>query len=189
MQSTIEIQCIPSCNPLHNIIYGLSNVTHLLELTDVPNTQTLETWSQSTRLQELERSFLRQIKWYVRQDLEAQHWSDSFRWLQSLTCQSHSWLALSPIYCIRLPFYINWPDAQHLFPKFILFSTRHSLHPMCFYYLPSTILLMCPKAWGLAVAVECIFSGAHNTISLWCASLKPETTYTLMLVKQLLYLA
>ena len=58
--------------------------------------------------------FWGKFKWYVRQDLEAQRWSDySLRWLQSLTRQSHPWLALSPIYCIQLPSRIDQPDAQH----------------------------------------------------------------------------
>ena len=42
---------------------------------------------------------------------------------------------------------------------------------------------------GSAVAVERIFSGSHDTISLRCASLNPETIQTLMLVKQQLRLA
>ena len=39
------------------------------------------------------------------------------------------------------------------------------------------------------MAVEHIFSGGRDTISLCCASLKPETIHTLMLVKQCLHLA
>ena len=42
---------------------------------------------------------------------------------------------------------------------------------------------------GSAVAVERIFSGSRNTISLHRASLNPETIRTLMLVKQRLRLA
>jgi hypothetical protein len=42
---------------------------------------------------------------------------------------------------------------------------------------------------GSAVAVEHIFSGGHDTISLHCTSLDPETIHTLMLVKQCLRLA
>ena len=42
---------------------------------------------------------------------------------------------------------------------------------------------------GSAVAVERVFSGSHDTISLRCASLNPETIWTLMLVKQRLRLA
>ena len=42
---------------------------------------------------------------------------------------------------------------------------------------------------GSAVAVERIFSGGHDTISLRRASLNPETIRTLMLVKQRLHLA
>ncbi|KIJ52916.1 hypothetical protein M422DRAFT_155671, partial [Sphaerobolus stellatus SS14] len=42
---------------------------------------------------------------------------------------------------------------------------------------------------GSAVAVECIFSGGRDTISLCRASLKPETIRTLMILKQSLRLA
>jgi len=42
---------------------------------------------------------------------------------------------------------------------------------------------------GSAVAVERIFSGGRDTISLRRASLKPDTICTLMLVKQHLRLA
>jgi hypothetical protein len=42
---------------------------------------------------------------------------------------------------------------------------------------------------GSAVAVERIFSGGRDIISLRCASLKPETICTLMLVKARLRLA
>ena len=42
---------------------------------------------------------------------------------------------------------------------------------------------------GSAVAVERIFSGGRDTISLRRASLKPDTIRTLMLVKQHLRLA
>ena len=45
------------------------------------------------------------------------------------------------------------------------------------------------KAWQRSDSSPCIFSGAHNTISLWCASLEPETIHTIMLVKQCLHLA
>ena len=41
---------------------------------------------------------------------------------------------------------------------------------------------------GSAVAVEIFFSGGRDTISLWKASLQPETIRTLMLVKQHLHL-
>jgi hypothetical protein len=46
-----------------------------------------------------------------------------------------------------------------------------------------------PFALGSAVAVERIFSGGRDTISLRRASLKPDTIRTLMLVKQRLRLA
>ena len=46
-----------------------------------------------------------------------------------------------------------------------------------------------PLTIGSAVAVERIFSGGRDTISLRRASLKPDTIRTLMLVKQHLRLA
>ena len=45
------------------------------------------------------------------------------------------------------------------------------------------------KSLGSAVAVERIFSGGCDTISLRCASLHPDTIHTLMLVKHCLWLA
>ena len=48
--------------------------------------------------------------------------------------------------------------------------------------------MMSPPSLGSAVAVERIFSGGRDTISLRRASLKPETIRTLMLVKQHLWL-
>ncbi|KAG1717839.1 uncharacterized protein EDB91DRAFT_1067277, partial [Suillus paluster] len=42
---------------------------------------------------------------------------------------------------------------------------------------------------GSAVAIEQIFSSGCDTVSLWCASLKPETIRILMLVKARLHLA
>ncbi|KAG1721466.1 hypothetical protein EDD22DRAFT_778871, partial [Suillus occidentalis] len=42
---------------------------------------------------------------------------------------------------------------------------------------------------GSAVAVEQIFSGGRDTVSMWCTSLKPETIRMLMLVKAKLCLA
>ncbi|KAG2081425.1 hypothetical protein BD769DRAFT_1377495, partial [Suillus cothurnatus] len=42
---------------------------------------------------------------------------------------------------------------------------------------------------GSAVAVEWIFSGGWDTVSMQCTSLKPETIRTLMLVKAKLRLA
>ena len=60
--------------------------------------------------------------------------------------------------------------------------------------IPGVFLLFALKyssdvSKGSTVAVEHIFSGARDTISLRRASLKPETILTLMLVKQRLRLA
>ena len=57
-------------------------------------------------------------------------------------------------------------------------------------FLPFNHLQMFLSSYaGSAVAVECIFSGSRDTISLHRASLNPETIQTLMLVKQQLRLA
>lgn len=53
----------------------------------------------------------------------------------------------------------------------------------------SLTVFLTSASLGSAVAVEHIFSGGHNTISLQRASLKPETIRILMLVKQKLRLA
>ena len=46
----------------------------------------------------------------------------------------------------------------------------------------------CYSSLGSAVAVEQIFSGGRDTISLHCASLQPGTIHTLMTLKQRLRL-
>ena len=57
-------------------------------------------------------------------------------------------------------------------------------------FLPFNHLQMFLSSYaGSAVAVERIFSGSRDTISLRRASLNPETIQTLMLVKQQLHLA
>jgi hypothetical protein len=61
------------------------------------------------------------------------------------------------------------------------------LYQVCPYLTMQFISDLMPS--GSAVAVECIFSGGHDTISLQRASLKPETIRILMLVKQRLRLA
>ncbi len=63
-------------------------------------------------------------------------------------------------------------------------STR--LHELSLIFLQPT---SCIGATGSAVAVERIFSGGRDTISLRRASLKPETIRILMLVKRKLILA
>lgn len=58
------------------------------------------------------------------------------------------------------------------------------------FYLPTSKYSSSSDAFkGSAVAVERIFSGARDTISLRRASLKPETIRALVLVKQRLRLA
>lgn len=52
--------------------------------------------------------------------------------------------------------------------------------------MPALIILV---HTGSAVAVERIFSGGRDMISLRCTSLKPDTIHILMLVKQRLQLA
>jgi len=53
----------------------------------------------------------------------------------------------------------------------------------------SSFLIPSPCTTGSAVAVERIFSGGHDTISLQRASLIPDTIRVLMLVKNRLRLA
>jgi hypothetical protein len=48
--------------------------------------------------------------------------------------------------------------------------------------------LICPSVLGSAVAVERIFSGGRDTISMWRASLQLETIQMLMVLKQCLRL-
>lgn len=72
--------------------------------------------------------------------------------------------------------YLVWPET-------------YSPSQVCFNYLPLIIIPMCDVLKGSAVAVERIFSGGRDTISLRRASLKAETIRTLMLVKQRLRLA
>lgn len=55
---------------------------------------------------------------------------------------------------------------------------------LCIFEIMCRVLFFCS---GSAVAVERIFSGGRDTISLRRASLKPGTICTLMLVKQWLY--
>jgi hypothetical protein len=54
------------------------------------------------------------------------------------------------------------------------------LSPLSFFAKPSS---------GSTVAVERVFSGGHDTISLCHASLHPETIKILMLIKKELHLA
>jgi hAT family C-terminal dimerisation region len=82
-----------------------------------------------------------------------------------------------------------WVGRQSQFPS--LYCLAHDV-----FSIPGTFSdsLVHIKHWhhlspGSAVAVECIFSGGHDTISLQRASLQPETIRTLMLVKQRLRLS
>ena len=75
-----------------------------------------------------------------------------------------------------------WAGCRAQFPNLSCLA-QHILS------IPGVFLLFALKyssdvSKGSAVAVECIFLGACDTISLRCASLKPETIHTLMLVKQ-----
>jgi len=73
----------------------------------------------------------------------------------------------------------HYPNSQQAHNKFLLTIQSHtniSLFLILFYV-------------GSAVAVEHIFSGSCDTISLRHTTLNPETIQTLMLVKQQLCLA
>ena len=64
-----------------------------------------------------------------------------------------------------------------------------SSQPISSYSITNVSLFLIVFYAGSAVAVEQIFSGGRDTISLRRASLNPETIRTLMLVKQRLRLA
>jgi hypothetical protein len=74
-------------------------------------------------------------------------------------------------------------SSQIYIVSFVIFSQSQ----VCNSYIAlCTYLNYCLK--GSAVAVEHIFSGGRDTISLCRASLKPETIRVLMLVKKKLHL-
>lgn len=83
-----------------------------------------------------------------------------------------------------------WHARRHQFPNLsrlaldiLSIPGAYSLVSHCFLRVTDQSTL------GSAVAVEQIFSGGRDTVSLRCASLKPETIRVLMLVKQQLRLA
>ena len=80
-----------------------------------------------------------------------------------------------------------WAGRRAQFPNLSCLA-RDVLYSWCVSITHLQILFWCVSQ-GSAVAVERIFSGARDTISLRRASLKPETIRTLMLVKQQLRLA
>ena len=80
-----------------------------------------------------------------------------------------------------------WAGHRAQFPNLSCLA-RDVLYSWCVSITRLQILFWCVSQ-ASAVAVERIFSGARDTISLWRASLKPETIRTLMLVKQRLRLA
>jgi hypothetical protein len=82
-----------------------------------------------------------------------------------------------------------WVGRQSQFPSLYCLARDMFSIPGTF---PNSLIHI--KHWhhlppGSAVAVEHIFSGGRDTISLRCASLQPETIRTLMLVKQWLRLS
>ena len=86
-----------------------------------------------------------------------------------------------------------WAGCQSQFPNLSQFA--HDLLSMpgelslIILSVKCNILMISSLLLGSVVAVEWIFSGGCNTISLHRVSLKPETICTLMLVKQHLHLA
>ena len=74
------------------------------------------------------------------------------------------------------------------FPNFIVLPVIFSLSQVCFQTLWFQSLINILSILGSAVAVERIFSGGRDTISLRRASLKPATIRVLMLVKRRLIL-
>ena len=68
----------------------------------------------------------------------------------------------------------------------VLFVTYSQSQVCNYYYYP--VFNLTYELKGSAVAVERIFSGGRDTISLRRASLKPDTIRVLMLVKKKLHL-
>jgi len=82
-----------------------------------------------------------------------------------------------------------WVGRQAQFPSLYCLAWDLLTIPSMFsfiFYVTRTLMRSSP---GSAVAVEQVFSGRHNTISLRHASLQPETICTLMLLKQQLRLS
>jgi hypothetical protein len=80
-----------------------------------------------------------------------------------------------------------WMGRRAQFPN--LFWFAHDL--LCIpgaWIIQHQLLCFAESSIGSAVAVECVFSGGRDTISLHCASLHPETIKVLMLVKKKLHL-
>src|SRR3984957_1962576 len=94
-------------------------------------------------------------------------------------------LIVAIYYVILSPYFVSIRRSNEIFFQFLvssqLISSCHSITNVSFFLIVFYA--------GSAVAVEHIFSGGHDTISLRRASLNPETIRTLMLVKQRLRLA
>lgn len=78
-----------------------------------------------------------------------------------------------------------WYSNRHRFPN-LYYMARDILSipgMNSSFFILSTVLTLV-LSLGSAVAVERIFSGGRNTISLRRASLKPDTIRALMLIKQ-----
>lgn len=81
-----------------------------------------------------------------------------------------------------------WAGRESLFPDlFRLARDIFTIPGKCFLF--QCVLFSLLSFIGSAVAVERIFSGGRDTISIRRASLKPDTIRTLMIVKQRLKLA
>ena len=82
-----------------------------------------------------------------------------------------------------------WLGRRSQFPN--LYHLTHDLFSIPGMFINFLMLIFdcSPCTTGSAVAVECIFSGGRDTISLRRASLIPDTTIVLMLVKHRLRLA
>ena len=78
---------------------------------------------------------------------------------------------------------LNFPNSQNWFMTF------YQCQVLLISLTMSYAIFLTTASLGSAVAMECIFSGGCDTISLQRASLKPETIRILMLVKQKLCLA
>lgn len=85
---------------------------------------------------------------------------------------------------------IKWWFGHHAqFPNLFCLACNIFTIPGVLLFSPTLLLLTITIFTGSAVAVERIFSGGPDTISLRQASLKLETIHTLMIVKRRLRLA
>ena len=102
--------------------------------------------------------------------------------LRSIFSSLNKTLTLATLLPGGLVAILNFPISPILL---VMCSEFQVMHILLHYRLTFNFFLHLP---GSAVAVECILSGGHDAISLWRACLEPDTTHSLMVVKQCLWL-